>query len=93
VKGRIPRNGELLEWHLAILRTVQEIQPCGSTSVAKKMGLPYFTIRDALFRTFNRRGLIESDIVRIPGCKPRRKYGTIRLTEAGEKLINERIEA
>jgi Mn-dependent DtxR family transcriptional regulator len=89
VNKRIPKNGPLLERHLAILRTVQELQPCGSSSIADRLGVSRDTVYSTIFHTLYRRGLVESDIIRIPGKAAKRKYGTIRLTEAGERLISQ----
>lgn len=84
----IPKQGELAEYHLKILRTIKRLQPCGSTSVARALGKREDTIYRCIYYTLYRRGLVENDIIRQPGRKPCRKPGTIRLTPEGERILD-----
>lgn len=83
----IPKNGPLSDRHLAVLRTIQRLQPCGATSVADALGLPRRTVDKMIYQTFYRRGLVDSEMAWRKG-RLRRKYGTLRLTEEGERELN-----
>lgn len=79
---------ELTDRHLAILRAIRKLQPCGSIVVVRETGQSIYFVRDAIYYTLSRRGLVDSEIIRRPNCKPRRKPGTLRLTAEGERLAH-----
>ncbi len=85
---RIAKNGKLSERHLLILRTIGELQPCGATSVARRLDISEKMVYRHIYCTLSRRGLIESKVVRGPWDMPRRKSGTLRLTPEGEKALS-----
>ena len=81
------RRGDLGENPILILRTIQKLQPCGATSVARATGISEKVTYNTIYQTLYRRGLIDNEIDRNRRT-PRRKNGTLRVTVEGEYILS-----
>lgn len=96
--ARIKKNAPLTNQHYKVLEAVKELQPCGSTSVAKLAKMPIGKVHGMLQYTLFRRGLVDHDkLTQVDEFTSAIVHtnirATTRLTPLGEKVLADWLQS